>query len=1159
MRYCCLIHTIICLLLTTHIVRAQDTFLIKDTLSISSQKEVTLSKGLIVPGTAKLSNEQGQPIPTSQYTLDHFRGILLPDSLLPYGNYLLTYRIQTFTPDSILTANQAKQTILTKDTLQQLFIFPEETDKKDNFWHSSDIRKTGSITRGIVAGNNRSTAVTSGLRLNLEGELGDGLQIVGNITDENIPVQPDGTTQEISDFDRIFIQLRKNPYYVTMGDFESSQKNTRFGNFYRNVQGVEVGIDHDQHQASLSGAIAKGKFHTNSFIGQEGVSGPYRLRGRNGERFFFVLAGSERVYLNGKLLKRGATNDYIIDYNRAEVSFTAKHVISSASRIVVDFEYNDRYYNRSFLSGKWRYQSANEKWKVQVSYAREADNPNAPFSDTDAFSEVKDTLEQVGDNTDRATTSAIRQVGYDPDQIRYARVDTIVNGVAFERYIFSNEPISATYEISFSFVGEGQGHYVRIHDGFNQAVYEWVGPDENGQLQGDYEPSRQWVLPRLLQVMNAKASYQLTPNMQLYTEQSVSHDDNNRLSLLDDQDNWGWAQISGIKGEKVPLGKTIKLDWNVSHQMVQKRYRNIDRIYQAEYNRIWALDTTTLLTNEHITDVQLGLQLGEFIRVESQNGWRSVGQGQKAFRQVYTVKSSHSKSLEGHFSFTRIENKQSSLNRSIDWKRYEGDIFRYLGPLKLGTQIWIEDRRDERGDTLSQQTFTFTDLKPYLSFESKKLQYEVSYNYRWEEGTALNTLRPKSEAHTFYTTTRWQPLKGWNISQNTSYRKFRVQDSLFKSQNLQDANIFTGRLMSNWRVPNNLFQGNLLYELTSEQVSRREVRYLEVNTGQGQYIWEDFNENGIQELDEFQISVNPLIANYVRVSLPSRQLFPSTRVSLSGNIKWNFQALKLKKKNLFNTILKETRLITRFRLTQQQERENALSNYLISLNTLEDDTTVIQANQFFRQDVIFFQNDAFGDIRLFYQNQQSKLFLESGNEFRKVSFIGIKPRINFDRNKSLEVESSLGRRISKADSFRNRSFNIQFWEMKPYMNFQFSQKLRLSIGYEFKHKENLNKNESELTRIQLHKVVSELRWNLKERNTLFASLNLIQVNEIGEIQANTAYELREGLQKGRNVVGQMVFSVFLKKNLELNLSYDGRISEVQAVIHSGKIQLRAYF
>jgi len=67
------------------------------------------------------------------------------------------------------------------------------------------------------------------------------------------------------------------------------------------------------------------------------IQGPYRLNGINNERAIRIIAGSEKIYLDGVQLKRGENNDYIIDYSNAEITFTPRRIITSVSRISVDF------------------------------------------------------------------------------------------------------------------------------------------------------------------------------------------------------------------------------------------------------------------------------------------------------------------------------------------------------------------------------------------------------------------------------------------------------------------------------------------------------------------------------------------------------------------------------------------------------------------------------------------------------------------------------------------------------------------------------------------------------------------------------------------------------------------------------------------------------
>ena len=206
------------------------------------------------------------------------------------GNYKAVYQrrvartLDTVTDTSAIVQQFAAQAKL------------EEERSADPFG-SSRVQRSGSITRGIVAGNNRDLTLESGLRMQLAGEIVDGVQVQAVLTDENTPIQPEGTTQRLNEFDRVFIELSARQGTVQLGDFDLNFQGAEFAHFSRKLQGVRVfgelnnsTIAAGNRQPGISidvaGATARGIFRTQEIEPLDGVQGPYRLEGGSGEAVY---------------------------------------------------------------------------------------------------------------------------------------------------------------------------------------------------------------------------------------------------------------------------------------------------------------------------------------------------------------------------------------------------------------------------------------------------------------------------------------------------------------------------------------------------------------------------------------------------------------------------------------------------------------------------------------------------------------------------------------------------------------------------------------------------------------------------------------------------------------------------------------------------------
>ncbi len=334
----------------------------------------------------------------------------------------ICYRTLPFdlhTPKANRTLVIYDSTALFKDALQyqESLVIP----KREEVFKTSNIARTGSISRRVSFGNRQDVFVNSTLNFQMEGQLSDDVNIRAVITDQNVPFQPEGNTQQLQDFDNVFIELYNENWSLKAGDVVLKHTESNFLRYYKNVQGGQFKTKYKmsngfQAETSAAGSVARGRFASVAVDPLEGVQGPYRVRGPSNERFVIILAGSEKVFIDGKQLTRGYDQDYVIDYNLAEITFTNRVVITQFTRIRADYEFVDQNYSRFIFQAA--HQQSNEMFSFGLHYYSEKDNKSRPLA-FDLSQEEKRILANAGDDLSNAFTSRVDSVAFNADKVLY--------------------------------------------------------------------------------------------------------------------------------------------------------------------------------------------------------------------------------------------------------------------------------------------------------------------------------------------------------------------------------------------------------------------------------------------------------------------------------------------------------------------------------------------------------------------------------------------------------------------------------------------------------------------------------------------------------------------------------------------------------------------
>lgn len=1122
----------------------------------------------IVPNSCFIMDHQNRLVDTSAYRLDEVNGRLVwkknspAFSSLQQADLNITYRVFPFLFSQSYQHKNYADILKSSSGYNPFYYTPSQ--ESAGLFKFEGLTKAGSISRGITFGNNQDVFVNSSLNLQLAGKISDNVEILAAITDENVPVQPEGNTQQLQDFDKVYIQLSNENNKLVAGDFELRRPDSYFMNFQKKGQGglfttrFKLGKSEDEKKQSymrttISGAVSKGKFSRNTIAATEGNQGPYRLNGSNNETFIIILAGSEKVYIDGQVMTRGTQNDYIIDYNTAQITFTSKRMITKDSRIVVEFEYSEKSYARSLIYFNDEFEK--DKLKIKFNLYSEQDSKNQPLQ-MELDSAKKERMNAVGDHIDSAFFPTADTVAFNTNQILYQKKDsTTANGTYAGIFVYSVNPDSARWLVVFSIVGQGKGDYVQDITSANGRVYKWLEPI-GGVHQGSYAPVSLLITPKKQQLFTFGTDYRFSKNNKASFEIAMSNNDINLFSSKDKSNDAGYAakfmyeNIAALGRDSV---KSWKLQSILNYEYVNQDFKPLERFRPVEFERDWNTGTVSSIHDEHITSFQSVLSrssIGSFsynfksyLKGTLYHGLMNSAGINIAVNKI---------NITGNGSYL---NTNGSFNKT-SYYRHNLNVSRPVWRLTIGGKENTEHNEffKPASDMLFANSFYFREYQGYVAtLDSAKTKASVSYKKRYDDVPVVNVFKAATVADEINLTIELLRNINNQLRTTSTYRKLSVYDSTRTQQ--QPAKTFLNRIDHNLNVWKGALAASTYYEVGTGQELKKEFSFLEVAAGQGSYTWRDYNGDNIKQLNEFEVAAFSSDANFIKIYTPTNQ-YISTRTNQFSEV------LTLSPAAVIQSPDGKQKLVARFsnQLSVRLDKKTQNEELVSSLNPFRQnihDTSLVSNNSNVRNTLFFNRSNATFGSDITWQQNKSKSLLTNGFESRVQTIREINVRWNFTHSFLFNGNYRHSDRQNNSQFFSTRDYHIFSDETEPKISFQPSSSFRTTFSYKYSQKKNTGGSTGE--KMLSNKMGMEIKYTTVSSGSIMAKFNYIAISYNTLENSPIAYDMLEGLHKGKNTTWNLSVQRNLSNYMQLSLNYEGRKSEGSDIVHTGGVQFRAFF
>jgi hypothetical protein len=1118
-----------------------------DTFAVDYRNRYRLQEVVVLPGSARLFLD-GALVDSAYYRIDYAT-----------GEFRLADSLDYAADDTIVVAYRSVPVTLKREhrkrSLERRYVealgdtarvVAAESAFGADAVFGPEMKRSGMISRGFRLGTNNDLTLQSGFRLQLEGRLAEDVSIVAALTDENTPIQPEGSTERLEELDKVFIRVEHPNAVGVFGDYDYSKRIGEFDAVERKLQGLTAETRFERANGFGAFAGSRGKFNTNRFGGIDGVQGPYRLSGTGGSEDIVVVAGSERVFLDGERLTRGEANDYTIDYATAEITFTVERLIDASSRIVAEFEYADRRYARNFYGVGADAAFLEDRLRAAVVYHQEGDDKNAPIeillSDED-----KRALEEAGDDPLKAARDGAKLAPLDSTGVRdgvYVRVDTTIDGASRTIYRYDPGSEDAEYLVSFSRVGEGAGDYERVTLG----NYRYVG-----EGAGAYAPVVRLPTPSAARMAATRVEAELFEGATLALDLAGTLNDRNLFSDLDDEDNGAYARnarfdwtIDDADAFGADLGE-IALSFR--ERYVEARFAPLDRFRDVEFERTY--DAEGGVGNETLREATAAWRPTETTNLSL--GYGSLARGEDLQSDRWNARLELDEELgAADLRADAVSSERGST--TSEWLRSEGEGFAKAGVLRPGVEYLVEDRRERAaGDSLSASSHAYYEAAPYAAAEfAGGLTLALGVSRRLERSALGGELRDASLADGARFDFEYRGSRRF-----TTDWRFAIVDkdyyAEFESPTNLDQQTVVVRSRTSARSDDRAFEASVTYEAAAERAARMERRFVKVEEGAGNYEYlGDLDGDGVSEESEFEPTAYD--GDFIMIETPTDELFPVVDLAAGGRCKIRLEPLV--GATGVGAWLAPISTETRLRLEEKNKEERVEKIYFLDFSSFLDPELTMRGYQFVQQDVHLFERERDFSARFRFNQRRNLSQFYSGAEF------------GYRRERSVRVEFAPMREIGakvefveeidnlEGSSSANRNRRVEGTETS--IDFSYRPVPEVEAGFVVAVGSSRDARPDPNVNLETNAQTLRLRASIGDAGRLRAEVERKEYLA-DRVDLAPAFELTDGNPFGKNYFWRVNFDHRFGANLQATIAYDGRLREGGDPIHTMRAEARAFF